>query len=345
MEEPEQGLPEQEQEFYEHHRFTVDKGQGLLRIDKFLMLRIQNASRTKIQAAAEVGSILVNGKPVKSNYKVKPLDEISIVLPHPPRDTTVYPENIPLEIVYEDEALLIVNKPAGMVVHPGFNNYTGTLVNALAWHFDSLPTGKNGPMRPGLVHRIDKDTSGLLVISKTEEAMASLAGQFYYHTIERKYQALVWGNVEQDIGTIEGNLGRNPRDRLQVMVFQNPDEGKPAITHYRVLQRFHYVTLVECTLETGRTHQIRAHMKYIGHPIFNDTTYGGDAILKGTVFSKYRQFIQNCFEICPRQALHAKTLGFKHPVSGKSVFFESPLPEDFAALLAKWDSFTRNMMT
>ena len=326
----------EDQDLYEHHRIVVDKGQSLLRIDKFLMHRIENASRTKIQAAASSGCILVNDQPVKSNYKVKPLDVISIVLPNPPRDTTVYPEDLPIDIVFEDEDLLIVNKSAGMVVHPGFNNYTGTLVNALVHHFDQLPVSRNGEQRPGLVHRIDKDTSGLLVISKNEEAMTRLAKQFYDHSIERSYQALVWGDFEEEEGTIEGNLGRNPKDRLQMTVFRDPEQGKPAITHWKVLERFHYVTLVECRLETGRTHQIRAHMRYIGHPIFNDRIYGGDQLPKGVNLPKFRQFIHNLFEQLPRQALHAKSLGFIHPRTGEKVFFDSVLPEDFQGALEKW---------
>ncbi|HCS21945.1 MAG TPA: RNA pseudouridine synthase [Bacteroidetes bacterium] len=339
MREEEENVNETEdQELYEHYRIQVDKGQGLLRIDKFLMLRIENASRTKIQNAAEAGCILVNERPVKSNYKVKPDDIISVVLPNPPRDTTVYQENIPLDIVYEDEALLIVNKKPGMVVHPGFNNYTGTLVNALVYHFEHLPVSMNGEKRPGLVHRIDKETSGLLVISKNELAMTHLARQFYDHSIERSYQALVWGDFDEDEGTIEGNLGRNPKDRLQMIVFQDPEMGKPAITHWKVIERFHYATLIECKLETGRTHQIRAHMRYIGHPIFNDKTYGGDQILKGTQLPKFRQFIQNLFDVIPRQALHAKSLGFIHPTTGKHVFFDSELPDDFQTCINKWRS-------
>lgn len=328
-----------DRELFEHHRIVVDKGQSLLRIDKFLMHRIENASRTKIQAAADAGSILVNDKPVKSNYKVKPSDVISVLLPNPPRDTTVYPENIPLEIVYEDDDLLIVNKTAGMVVHPGFNNYTGTLVNALTYHFENLPTGRNGEQRPGLVHRIDKNTSGLLVISKNEFSMSFLAKQFFDHSIERSYQALVWGNLEDESGTISGNLGRDPKDRLQMTVFADEDNGKPAITHWKVLERFHYVTLIECKLETGRTHQIRAHLRHLGHPIFNDETYGGNQILKGTTFSKYRQFVANAFEMMPRQALHAKSLGFIHPRSKEFVFFDSVLPHDFQSVLDKWRHF------
>ncbi|MBI1222826.1 MAG: RluA family pseudouridine synthase [Bacteroidetes bacterium] len=337
-EEEEFNQDNEDQELYEHFRIQVDRGQGLLRIDKFLMLRIENASRTKIQNAAQEGCILVNDHVVKSNYKVKPLDIISVVLPNPPRDTTVYPEDIPLDILFEDDDLLIVNKAPGMVVHPGFNNYTGTLVNALVYHFDQLPVSRNGEQRPGLVHRIDKDTSGLLVISKNELSMTHLAKQFFDHSIERSYQALVWGDFEEDEGTIEGNLDRNPKDRLQMMVFEDPDKGKPAITHWKVLERFHYATLIECRLETGRTHQIRAHMRYIGHPIFNDRTYGGDKILKGIQLPKFRQFIQNQFETLPRQALHAKSLGFIHPKTKEKMYFESELPDDFQSCLDKWRS-------
>jgi len=328
----------EDQELYEHYRIQVDKGQSQLRIDKFLMLRIENASRTKIQNAAQEGCILVNDKPVKANYKVKPGDIISVVLPNPPRDTTVYPEDLPLDIVYEDDDLLIVNKAPGMVVHPGFNNYTGTLVNALVHHFDHLPITQNGDQRPGLVHRIDKETSGLLVISKSEKAMTHLAKQFFDHSIERTYQALVWGDFEEDEGTIEGNLDRNPQNRLQMMVFQDPEKGKHAITHYKIIERFHYATLIECRLETGRTHQIRAHMRYKGHPIFNDKTYGGDLILKGVQLPKFKQFVMNLFNVIPRQALHAKSLGFIHPRSGEKMYFESPLPDDFQACVDKWRS-------
>lgn len=331
-----------DQELYEHHRFEVDKGQALLRIDKFLMNRLEHASRNKIQNAAEAGCILVNGKAVKSNYKVKPFDIISIVMARPPRDTEIYPENIPLNIFYEDEEVVVVNKPPGMVVHPAFGNFTGTLVNALVYHFQNLPTTRNGVSRPGLVHRIDKNTSGLLVIAKTEIAMTSLAKEFFDHTIERKYMALVWGDLKEDTGTITGHIGRSLRDRKVMDVFENGEYGKHAITHYKVLERFNYVTLVECKLETGRTHQIRAHFQHIGHPLFNDETYGGDKILKGTTFSKYKQFIENCFEILPRQALHAKSLGFIHPINKTRIFFDSELPEDFKAVLEKWRQYAPN---
>ena len=303
-----------EDDLYEHFRFDVPKGQLLLRIDKFLMNLIPNATRNKIQNAATAGDIYVNDIPVKSNYKVKPFDVVRILLTHPPFENRVDPENIPLDIVYEDDTLLLINKPAGLVVHPGHGNYTGTLVNALAYHFENLPM--NSSERPGLVHRIDKDTTGLLVIAKTEAAMTHLAKQFEAKTSEREYVAMVWGNVKEDEGTIEGNLARHLKDRMQMAVFADPQIGKPAITHYKVLERFGYVTLISCILETGRTHQIRAHLKHIGHPLFNDARYGGDLILKGTTFTKYKQFIDNCFKILPRQALHAKTLGFVHPTTG-----------------------------
>ncbi len=331
-------IDQDEQDLYEHLRVVVDKGQSLLRIDKFLMHRVENASRNRIQNAIELGNVLVNDKPVKSSYKVKPLDVISVVLPHPPRDTEVYPENIDLNIVYEDKDILIVNKPAYMVVHPGYNNYTGTLVNALVYHFQQLPTLPGNDGRPGLVHRIDKDTSGLLLISKNEHAMAWLARQFYEHTITRKYLALVWGDLAED-GTVTGYIGRSVNDRRVMAIYDDPEKGKWAVTHYKVLERMNYVTLIECKLETGRTHQIRAHMKHIGHPLFSDATYGGDKILKGTVFSKYKQFVENCFEIMPRQALHAETLGFIHPTLRKYINFEAPLPADFAAVLEKWRKY------
>jgi 23S rRNA pseudouridine1911/1915/1917 synthase len=327
-----------EQDLYEHLRVVVDKGQSLLRIDKFLMHRVENASRNRIQNAIDLGNVLVNDKPIKPSYKVKPLDVISVVLPHPPRDTEVYPENIALNIVYEDDDVLIVNKPAGMVVHPGYNNYTGTLVNGLVYHFQQLPTLPGNDGRPGLVHRIDKDTSGLLLISKNERAMTWLARQFFEHTITRKYLALVWGDLEQD-GTVTGYIGRSVNDRRVMAIYDDPEKGKWSVTHYRVLERMNYVTLIECQLETGRTHQIRAHMKHIGHPLFSDATYGGDKILKGTVFSKYKQFVDNCFEIMPRQALHAQTLGFIHPTQKKYIHFESALPQDFETVLEKWRKY------
>ena len=328
-----------EDELYEHFRFDVPKGQLLLRIDKFLMNLIPNATRNKIQNAASSGDIYVNDVPVKSNYKVKPFDVVRILLSHPPFENRVDPEDIPLDIVYEDAALLLINKPAGLVVHPGHGNYTGTLVNALAFHFENLPM--NSSERPGLVHRIDKDTTGLLVIAKTEVAMTHLAKQFETKTSEREYIAMVWGNVKDDAGTIEGNIARHLKDRMQMAVFADPEIGKPAITHYKVLERFGYVTLVSCILETGRTHQIRVHMKHIGHPLFNDARYGGDLILKGTTFTKYKQFIDNCFKILPRQALHAKTLGFTHPTTGEMMRFDTELPQDMKDVIEKWRGYSK----
>lgn len=331
----------EEQDLFEHLRLVVDKGQSLLRIDKFLMHRIENASRSRIQYAIETGSVQVNAKSVKASYKVKPADVISIVLPHPPRDTEVYPENIPLNIIYEDGDVLIVNKPAGMVVHPGYNNYNGTLVNALVYHFQNLPQLPGNDGRPGLVHRIDKDTSGLLLISKNEFAMSYLAKQFFDHSITRKYIALVWGDLAED-GTVTGYIGRSLRDRKIMDIYDDETKGKWSVTHYKILERFNYVTLIECELETGRTHQIRAHMQHIGHPLFSDSSYGGDKIIKGTVFSKYKKFVENCFEIIPRQALHAKSLGFEHPVTKERIHFESDLPADFQAVLEKWRNYIIN---
>jgi 23S rRNA pseudouridine1911/1915/1917 synthase len=331
-------LPE-EAELYEHHRITVDKGQAALRIDKFLMDRIANATRTKIQNAIEAEAVLVNEKPVKVSYKIRPCDVITVSLPEPPREDVVIPENIPLNIVYEDDELLVVNKPAGMVVHPAYSNWSGTLVNALAYHFENLPTTRNGSGRPGLIHRIDKDTSGLLVIAKTELAMAYLAKQFFDHSIERTYQAIVWGEPNPASGTVNVNIGRGPKDRKVMVAFPDGDDGKTAITHYKTIKQYRYVSLIECKLETGRTHQIRTHMRYIGHPIFNDATYGGDKILKGTTFTKYKQFIDNCFKIIPRQALHARSLGFVHPVTKEFLQFECELPEDMKLVLEKWDHY------
>lgn len=328
-----------EDDLFEHFKVEVPKGQALLRIDKFLMGFIQNATRNKIQNAATNGDIYVNDIPVKSNYKVKPFDVIRIMLSHPPFENRVDPEDIPLDIVYEDDALLLINKPPDFVVHPGHGNYTGTLVNALAFHFENLPM--NSSERPGLVHRIDKDTSGLLVIAKTEAAMTHLAKQFEAKTTEREYIALVWGNVVADEGTVEGNIARHVKDRMQMAVFADPEIGKPAVTHYKVLERFGYVTLVSCILETGRTHQIRVHMKHIGHPLFNDARYGGDLILKGTTFTKYKQFIENCFKALPRQALHAKTLGFMHPTTGDYMRFDTELPQDFQDCLEKWRGYSK----
>lgn len=329
-------------EFYEHHNILVDPKQSMLRIDKFLMHRLQNVSRTKLQYAAEAGSILVNSVAVKSNYRVKPNDVISIVFATPPRDTEIYPENIPLDIKYEDSDLLIVNKPAGLVVHPGFNNFTGTLVNALVYHFENLPT-KSERYRPGLVHRIDKDTTGLLVIAKTELAMSHLAKQFYDHSITREYLALIWGEPKEDSGTINLNLNRDPADRRRVKAYNNPEIGKHAITHYEVREKFGFATLVACRLETGRTHQIRAHFSAIGHPLFNDETYGGAMIIKGNrTLAKYTKFIENCFKICNRQALHAHILGFEHPSTHKHIEFICPLPEDMNTVLERFRVYTKS---
>jgi 23S rRNA pseudouridine1911/1915/1917 synthase len=333
-------IEEIEEELFEHFRFDVPKGQLLLRIDKFLMNLIPNATRNKIQNAASAGDIYVNDIPVKSNYRVKPLDVVRIMLSHPPFENRVDPENIPLNIVYEDGTLLLINKPADFVVHPGHGNYTGTLVNALAYHFENLPM--NSSERPGLVHRIDKDTTGLLVIAKTEVAMTHLAKQFEAKTTEREYVAIVWGTVKEDEGTIEGNIARHVKDRMQMAVFEDPTIGKPAVTHYKVLERFGYVTLVSCILETGRTHQIRVHMKHLGHPLFNDARYGGDLILKGTTFTKYKQFIDNCFKILPRQALHAKTLGFIHPTTGEMMRFNTELPQDMQDCIEKWRNYSKS---
>lgn len=329
-------------ELYEHHRFVADKGQQPLRVDKYLMNYIENATRNKIQTAAKDGNIRVNNGVVKSNYKVKPGDVVQVMFEHPPYEFLLTPEDIPLDIVYEDDALLVVNKPAGMVVHPGHGNYSGTLINALVFHFDNLPD--NSSERPGLVHRIDKDTSGLLVIAKTENAMSFLSKQFFKKTSARQYIALVWGNIEEDEGTIEGNIGRHPKNRLQNTVYLDDDaeKGKAAVTHFKVLERLGYVTLVSCKLETGRTHQIRVHMKHIGHTLFNDARYGGDKILKGTTFTKYKQFVENCFKVLPRQALHAQTLGFEHPVTKEWMHFESPIPEDMQQCIEKWQNYSKN---
>lgn len=334
----EEELAEQ-QELFEHYRYVVDPGQSMLRIDKYLADRIENTSRTRIQNAADAGNILVNNLPVKSNYRVKPGDLIQIVLPNPPREIELIPENIPLNIVYEDDDLVIVNKEAGMVVHPAYGNYRGTLVNALMWHFRDLPLFNTGEARPGLVHRIDKNTSGILVVAKNELALNRLSKQFFDRTTDRLYLALVWGVPEPSRGTITGHVGRNVRDRKIMQVFPDGSEGKHAITNYRVLEDFGYVSLVECKLETGRTHQIRVHFSYIKHPLFNDEEYGGDRILKGTTFPKYQQFIRNCFSILPRQALHAKSLAFDHPVSGKRLSFDSELPPDMNEVLEKWRKY------
>ncbi|AFL97589.1 RluA family pseudouridine synthase [Ornithobacterium rhinotracheale] len=331
---------EEEDELYEHYRFTADKGQQPLRVDKFLMNFIENATRNKIQQAAKAGNILVNDEAVKQNYRVKAGDEVKVVLSYPPRENVIIPQNIPVDIVYEDESVIVVNKAPGMVVHPGHGNYSGTLVNALKYHFDNLPSLTAELERPGLVHRIDKDTSGLLVIAKTEYAMDHLAKQFFNRTTRRLYTAIVWGNIEEDEGTIVGHIGRNPNNRMQMAVFEDGSQGKHAVTHFKVLERLGYITVVQCKLETGRTHQIRAHMKHIGHTLFNDERYGGDEILKGTTFTKYKQFVQNCFQVCPRQALHAQTLGFEHPVTGEQLDFESPVPEDMTQLLEKWRTYS-----
>ena len=326
---------------FEQFSINVEKGQSPLRIDKYLMNFIEATTRSKIQTAADNGQILVNGIPVKSNYKVKPGDEIKVMLEEPPRVVDIIAEDLPINIVYEDDSVVVINKEPGMVVHPGHGNYKGTLVNALKFHFENLPSMSAELERPGLVHRIDKDTSGLLVIAKTEQAMQSLTSQFKARTTDRLYDALVWGNLEEEKGTIEGHIGRHLKDRMQMAVFEDGSQGKPAITHFKTLEKFLYVTFVECKLETGRTHQIRAHFKHIGHPLFNDDRYGGNQILKGTTFTKYKQFVENCFQICPRQALHAKTLGFDHPVTGERMFFEAPMPEDLELLLAKWRNYTQ----
>ncbi|MET3047278.1 RluA family pseudouridine synthase [Flavobacterium covae] len=325
---------EWENDLYEHYKFDIPKGQSSMRVDKYLMTSIENTTRNKIQQAAEKGFILANGIAVKSSYKIKPFDEIKVVLSHPPFENKIIPENIPLDIIYEDDALIVINKPVGLVVHPGHGNYTGTLANALAFHFENLPM--NSSNRPGLVHRIDKDTSGLLVVAKTEQAMAHLAKQFEEKTTEREYIAIVWGNVEEDYGTIKGNIARHYTDRMQMAVYTDSSIGKHAVTHYKIIERLSYVTVVSCKLETGRTHQIRVHMKHIGHTLFNDERYGGHLILKGTTFSKYKQFVENCFKILPRQALHAKTLGFEHPVTKEYMRFNTELPEDMVLCIEKW---------
>ena len=326
-------------ELYEHYRFEASKGQSALRVDKFLMNLIENTTRSKIQNAIETGAVLVNDAAVKSNYKVKAGDVVRVVLAHPTYEQLLKPEDIALDIVYEDDQLLVVNKPAGMVVHPGHGNYSGTLVNALAFHFENLPM--NSSERPGLVHRIDKDTTGLLVVAKTEHAMAYLSKQFAEKTSEREYVALVWGNIEEDEGTIEGNIDRHLVNRMQMAVFLDEEKGKPAVTHYKVLERFGYVTLVSCQLETGRTHQIRVHMKHIGHTLFNDERYGGNLILKGTTFTKYKQFVDNCFKTLPRQALHAKTLGFEHPTTKEFMRFNTEIPQDLVDLIQKWRVYSK----
>jgi len=328
-------------ELFEHHRILVDPGQQSLRIDKYLFDRLPNASRSKIQGAVKHGFVLVNDQQVKPNYKIRPNDVIVISLPEPPRDTEVIPEDLPLDIVFEDDHLLIVNKPAGMVVHPAFQNWSGTLVNALAYHFTQLPEMPNNEGRPGLVHRIDKGTSGLLVIAKTEQAMSGLAKQFFDHSIDRTYWALIWGEPKEQKGTINVHVGRSLKDRKITVAFPEGDFGRHAITHYEVIKELRYISLVKCNLETGRTHQIRAHMKYIGHPLFGDKTYGGDKVMKGTRFSKYKSFVDNCFKIMPRQALHAKSLGFVHPITKKQMQFDSDLPQDFIDVLEKWENYVQ----
>lgn len=332
----------EESGLYEHHRFTVDPRQSSTRIDKYLSSRIENSSRSKIQAAAEAGNILVDGKAVKANYKVKPNQEIQFVMDYPRRELKIIPEDIPLNIVYEDDQLIVINKPPGLVVHPGHGNYTGTLVNALAHYFKDLPLFNSEDPRPGLVHRIDKDTSGLMVVAKTEMAKNKLALQFFEKTTIRRYEALVWGSLKENEGTITGNIGRSLKNRQVFTVFPEGDFGKYAVTHYKVIRRIGYVTHIECRLETGRTHQIRVHMKHINHPLFNDSNYGGDKILRGTTFSKYKQFVHNCFQTLPRQALHAKTLGFIHPTTGKEMLFNSDLPTDIMDALERWENYIAN---
>lgn len=328
-----------EDELFLHHTIVADKGQSLIRIDKFLVDRLPNASRNRVQNAIDAETILVNEKPTKANYKIRPLDKITVFLPNPPRNDEILPENIPLDIIYEDEHLMLVNKPSGMVVHPAYGNWNGTLVNALVYHFQHLPTSRNGAIRPGLVHRIDKDTSGLLVIAKTEEAMTKLASQFFYHSIERTYYALVWGVPKENKATITTYLGRSMSDRRVTANYDSPEKGKIAITNYEVLEHFDFASLIKCNLKTGRTHQIRAHMKHIGHPIFSDEMYGGDKILRGTNSGKFKSFIENCFQTIPRQALHAKTLGFVHPNTNEMVQFNSNLPEDFSSVLEKFRKY------
>ena len=329
-----------QEELYEHHRYVADPGQEPLRIDKFLMDRLANATRNKVQIAAHAGNVHVNGNAVKPNYRVKPKDEVTIVLAYPPRDRTIYPEDIPLDILYEDDDVVVINKQPDLVVHPGHGNYTGTLVNGLMHHFKNLPDlGRKEEPRPGLVHRLDKGTSGVMVIAKNELSMTGLAKQFFDRSTDRLYNAIVWGDFEEDEGTIEGHIGRSVKNRLQMDVFPDGSQGKHAVTHYKVLERFGYVTLVQCKLETGRTHQIRVHMKHIGHPLFNDERYGGDRLLKGTTFTKYKQFVDNCFQIAPRANLHAKSLGFTQPITKERLTFETALPEDMETVLEKWRGY------
>lgn len=341
MNSEEEFIDEQDDELFEHHRIVADGGQSLVRIDKFLMDRLPNVTRTKIQAGIHAGFVKVNDEPIKPSYKVHPNDMVVVSMPEPPRDTDVKPENIALDIVFEDEHLMVINKPAGMVVHPAFQNWTGTLVNALTYHFQNLPQMKGNEGRPGLVHRIDKNTSGLLVIAKSEIAMISLAKQFFDHSIERTYNAIVWGIPDPAEGTINVNVGRSLKDRRITTAFPKGDFGRHAITHYKLLQDLRYVSVIECKLETGRTHQIRAHLKYIGHPVFSDDMYGGNEVLKGTIFSKYKQFVENCFKIIPRQALHAKSLGFIHPITKEFLQFDSELPADFKEVIEKWEHYVK----
>lgn len=333
----------EQQELFEHYRFTIDAGQSLLRIDKFLTLRMENVSRTRIQNAANAGNILVNGVAVKPNYRVRPSDIIQILLPNPPREIELIPQDIPINVVYEDDDLIVVNKEAGMVVHPAYGNYSGTLVNALMYHFKDYPLFASGELRPGLVHRIDKNTSGLLVVAKNEIALNRLSSQFFHHTTDRRYNALIWGVMDTAEGTIIGNVGRSLKDRTIMQVFPDGSQGKTAITHYRTIENFGYTSLVECKLETGRTHQIRVHFSHKKHPLFNDFEYGGDKILKGTTFAKYGRFVENCFKLLPAQALHAKTLAFDHPTTGERMTFDSELPENFQILLDKWRRWSSSL--
>jgi 23S rRNA pseudouridine1911/1915/1917 synthase len=330
-----------EDDLFEHYRIVADKGQTAMRLDKFLNVHVANASRTKIQNGIEAEAVKVNGLPVKSSYKVKPMDVITLLLPQAPRDTEIIPEDIPLDIIYEDDVLLLVNKPTGMVVHPAFGNWTGTLITALVYHFQNLPVGRNGEGRPGLVHRIDKDTSGLLVIAKTEFAMTFLAKQFSDHTIERTYHALVWGEPKEYKGTITGHIGRSAKDRRVMDIYEDGSQGKHAVTHYETLKPLRYVSLIKCNLETGRTHQIRAHMQHIGHPIFNDSVYGGDKILRGGTTGSFKVFVENNFKLLPGQALHAKSLGFVHPTTKEWMQFDTELPENFQAIVEKWENFVK----
>lgn len=337
----------EEDELYLHHNITVDPGQQPIRIDKFLVGKVERVTRNKVQNAINIGSVKVNAKQVKSNYKVKPGDVITVLLPKPVKEGVILPENIPLDIVFEDEDVLVINKPSGLVVHPGVGNHSGTLVNALAYYFKSLPVMEgNRADRPGIVHRIDKNTSGLMVIAKSDYAMTHLAKQFYDHTIERKYEALIWGEPDDDEGTLDENIGRHERNRIEQSTYpKGGDIGKVAITHYKVLERLYYVSLVECKLETGRTHQIRVHMKYNGNPVFNDDRYGGNRVVKGTVYTKYRRFVENCFDLLPRQGLHAKSLGFTHPITGESLYFEAPLPTDMQQCLDRWRNYVAGRKT